>query len=234
MKNQTRIGIVSWKNGDGSINVPNAYASFFSYFGTIVPIFALDDYINKDIDLLVLPGGADVNPERYGAKPNFECQNSNLQAEYFDTYVLPHYIDAGIPIFGICRGFQTLNVHFEGSLSQHIAQASSTLSRSQQVDSLLATEYGAEYMKTYDIPGISKGHSVGFKVNSLHHQGIFSQNLGNDVIPLLINSEHKNVEAFKIAELPIVGVQWHPEEIHDTFSVKTIRQLIKKSKRNNE
>lgn len=233
MSNQKRIGILCFKSQEtGHISIQSPYASYFSYFGTVVPIFALDDHINHDIDLLVLPGGADVAPSRYTAKPNFETQNPNVQLEYFDTNILPQYIDAEIPIFGICRGFQTLNIHFGGKLSQHIVQTSSTLSRQELSNSLAATEAGLEYNKGLQIYEVQKNKTILFKVNSMHHQGVFGNDLGKDIIPLLVNNDDKNIEAFTVVHKPIFAVQWHPEEIRDRFSNMTIRHLLKLSKRN--
>ena len=81
-----RIGFVVTKDQvSGSVSLPSAYATFIAHFGIPVPIFALDDHINTDIDLLILGGGADVDPIRYGQKPSYFAQNTNIQLEYFNT-----------------------------------------------------------------------------------------------------------------------------------------------------
>ena len=64
----------------------------------------------QDVDLLILPGGADVLDE--STKPGYYTQKPNLFYEYFDRNVMPLYIEKNIPIFGICRGFQSINIRF--------------------------------------------------------------------------------------------------------------------------
>jgi putative glutamine amidotransferase len=212
---------------DGSINLTAPYINYFSRFGTVVPIYALDEHVNRDIDLLVLIGGADVNPSRYTNELHWMTQNPNIQLEFFDINVLPNYIDANIPIFGICRGFQTLNVHFGGQLHQHIQQKTSTISRADAVDKLTATSQGLTYCLDNAIISQKGYNRINlFEVNSLHHQGFFMEDCGEGIIPLLSNNQYNNVEAFTVRDKPIFAVQWHPEELWDTFSTKTIQNLI--------
>lgn len=211
-----RIGVVCSKNSDGGLGIPSAYAQYFANWGLLIPINALDTSV-YDVDLLVLTGGSDVNPERYNKDLSFFTQNSNVQLEYFDTKILPQYIDSNIPIFGICRGFQTLNVHFGGSLKQHIWNETS-VKRDDLVHDVIATDY-LRQLKYYNV---SK-----FKVNSLHHQGFNVEHCGEMVKPLLLHKDRENVEAFGISGKPIAAVQWHPEEIFDAFSSSTINLLLK-------
>lgn len=71
-------------------------------------------------DVLVIPGGADVDPARYDERPHYWTQRSNPHFEYLDKVFLPEWIKTGKPIIGICRGMQTLNVAMGGSLFQDI------------------------------------------------------------------------------------------------------------------
>lgn len=73
-----------------------------------------------EADVLVLPGGADVDPARYNEEPDYFTQRGNLQYEWLDRNFLPEWIKTGKPILGICRGMQTLNVAMGGTLFQHI------------------------------------------------------------------------------------------------------------------
>lgn len=238
MTQRKRIGIVVWKSQDtGAISLPSAYADYFNYFGTIVPIFALDSHINDTIDLLVLQGGADVNPMRYGAMPSYNTQNPNLQADWFDVNMLPQYIDAGIPVFGICRGFQTLNVLYGGRLHQHFPQEYSG-ERDKAVHDMITTAHTEKFFQYIGInhhtnPSLfTKTHRVtGFKVNSLHHQAVLTSGLGKGILPIYSHSISLNVEALWLENKPVVGVQWHPEELRDAFSNKIINELLNKKTR---
>ena len=96
-----------------------AYSQYFKKFGDIKLIRADDDDIHEDITALVLTGGADINPIRYNEPPDDMLGSPNLMYEYFETQILPEYLDKDIPIIGICRGFQCLFVEFGGKLIQH-------------------------------------------------------------------------------------------------------------------
>lgn len=206
-----KIGIVAWGTGENSFGVTKPYLNFFSDFGMVEMINPFDDFNIRDLDLLVLPGGPDVNPVRYNTRPSVWTGKPCHFLEYFDTYVLPKYIAKGVPIFGICRGLQTLNVHFNGTLNQHINHEYSTKSRQEEVHSVYK-------------PGLPKNkHSCIQKVNSLHHQSI--KKLGQDLTILGV-SDDNHVEAIVHDTLPIAAVQWHPEEIYDDFSTKIINELL--------
>lgn len=222
-----RIGIVCSKNGEGGLGIPSAYSQYFAQYGILIPINALDDQLDASLDLLVLQGGADVMPQRYGAELSYYCQNPNLQMEWWDLNVLPLYINAEIPIFGVCRGFQSLNVHFGGTLNQHIAQETS-VRRDELIHDLIFTEEAAVWNRNHNNfldMRTGKG-GVAFKVNSLHHQGFNISQCGTGVIPILKHSFRTNVEAFIMSDAAIAGVQWHPEEIWDTYSYHIINGLL--------
>ena len=78
------------KTSETSASTSSAYLKYALHFGhNVSPIFALDDEIDERLNLLILIGGADVSPLRYGHRPQFETQNPNIELEYFDEYVLP-------------------------------------------------------------------------------------------------------------------------------------------------
>lgn len=221
-----QIGFLVTKGSDGNISVPRAYMEYLIKFGSPRIIYALDDNVYTDLDLLILPGGADVDAARYGTKPSHYAQNPNIQLEWWDKNMLQKYIDAGVPLFGICRGFQTLNVHFGGGLSQHIAQSYSTTSRGETVDNLhfVNNNNTKNWLVSLGFKDVNKV----YKVNSLHHQGVEDDNLGKNLIPLLYNNVFMNIEAFISADGKVAGVQWHPEELaSDVFSRLIISTLIK-------
>lgn len=220
-----RIGVITSKNGEGGLGIPSAYAQYFSQYGTLVPINALDDRI-ADVDIIILQGGADVDPRRYGQKLNYYTQNPNIQMEIWDTEMLPQYIQANIPIFAVCRGFQSINVHFGGQLSQNIYQEYSD-KRADLVHGVTFTRDAIDWVRQsnlYNTNIIKDGSN--FKVNSLHHQGFTIDQCAPNIMPILTHTVLHNVEAFGVRGLPIAGVQWHPEEIWDTFSSRTIKFLL--------
>ncbi len=100
MKN---IGIVAYPI-DGGYGIPTSYLNFFSMFGHITMITHNEIKIRKDLDLLVLPGGPDVDPSRYLDsldEISLYIGKSCPFRERFDRVLLPEYIKHGTPIFGI-------------------------------------------------------------------------------------------------------------------------------------
>ncbi len=186
------------------------YIQFASQFGDVEFINPYLDEV-KNVDLLILPGGADVNPERYDCKPHALCQPSNLSLEWFDKNVLPKYIDANIPIFGICRGMQTLAVHFGAKMKQHMSLPTSGDNRGTLVDKLVFFDNkGREVHKKYE-------------VNSLHHQFVYDS-LNIEVLARDVKTWA--MEAMRIVDKNIYGVQWHPEEMEYCAFTTNIIQLI--------
>jgi putative glutamine amidotransferase len=161
-----------------------------------------------DLDLLILPGGEDVKPEAYDQKPGYMAGNNNPMLEEFDAMKLSAYIDKHTPIFGICRGLQTLNVNFGGTICQHIYKHPTN-----------SREDGGELVHKVTGKGIKT-----FEVNSRHHQAIGL--LGRGLEAILYCKEDRYIESIKHKELPIIAVQWHPEDILDEYSMNAIKSLL--------
>ena len=155
------IGIVG-TGYEKTFGVQRPYIEYFNRFGSVIMIDPRETEIIEQLDLVVLPGGADVVPFRYGESPNPDlCGTPNYYYEFFDTKVLPKYIEKNIGVVGICRGLQSINVLMEGSLHQHIYHSYSSKDRGELVHSVNVV-----------------GTNQKFKVNSLHHQAI--KRLGNN------------------------------------------------------
>lgn len=207
-----KIGIVAWKTGDNSIGITAPYYDFFSQFGAVQMISPSQDVL-IDLDLLVLPGGSDINPVRYGQEPEIFTSNPDVCKEHFDVVKLPGYISNKIPVFGICRGMQAINLFFGGTLNQAANHAFySVESRGEKVHSV----------EIFDAAGIKCGPS--FKVNSMHHQSI--DKLGHGLVVLAKCKEDKTIEAIKHNELKIIGLQWHPEEYYCPFAAQIIKTIL--------
>ena len=193
------------------------YLELISRFGKPHIIFPGEEL--ADIDLLLLPGGLDVAPQSFGAVPTFKTGNQDVFKQFFYDKRLSLYIDAGIPIFGICLGFQMLAVYFGSTMEQHLWRHPQSPGRSMAghtVDPLpAAVNYAAQP----------------FEVNSHHHQGVFLHGLSDELEPLALakadpDSELMLVEAFRHRSKPIMAVQWHPEEWFDAFSCMMINDLL--------
>ena len=101
------VGIPGWLTGPNSFGVGISYLEFIRDYlkADDIRILAPDSPIFKDIELLILPGGPDINPLRYGEMPSVYTDKPDPLREWFDVRKLPRYIEMNTPIFGICRGF---------------------------------------------------------------------------------------------------------------------------------
>ena len=210
-KKNKLIGIVG-QVGSENFFAQKAYINHFKWFGNVVVIHPKQDEIIPNLDLLVLPGGADVSPLRYAQIPDPElCFQPNPWFEWFDMAVLPKYIENKTPIYAICRGFQSLNVHFGGTLHQHIYDH--PYSGSER-DKLVHSVRDLETKRV-------------FKVNSLHHQAI--DKLAPGLVPILVGNESKGenyIESFRHETLPIYGEQFHPEELDHEYSNNILKGIL--------
>ena len=152
-------------------------------------------------DGLLLCGGSDIDPSRYGEEPS-GSRGMDPDRDEAEWALLRAYIQARKPIMGICRGHQLINVFFGGSLWQDIPEADLHVRKNgrDESHSVIAVEgsilhgcYGGEFF-----------------VNSSHHQAI--KKLGRG-LRATAYWEEKYVEAIEHIDLPIVAVQWHPERM---------------------
>lgn len=185
------------------------YMEWAKQFGK-VEVLMPDSKVDH-LDLIVMQGGADVSPMAYGQVPSFATGKGNPHLEFFDKHVLPKAIENKIPVFGICRGMQALNVALGGTMKQHIVGHPTNKDDRE--------ELVHEVRTSNELPCIK------FETNSIHHQCL--DNIGEG-LSVVAHSEHGVPEAIEHSTLPIAGVQWHPEEIYDNFSRDLVYKLLKK------
>ena len=151
-------------------------------------------------DGLILPGGADVDPARYGQPVN-GSKGINPELDEKQFAILDAFAKAGKPILGICKGHQVINVHFGGSLIQHIPQ----FGRHQWV-----TEDKVHPTTAVEGSWLAQLYGTSFPTNSAHHQAVDQVAPGFQVIQM---SDDGVVEAIAHPERPILSLQWHPERM---------------------
>ena len=212
------IGIVGYRSEDGSVfGAGSNYLELISRFGKPYIIFPCEEFVC--VDLLVLPGGLDIAPQSFGAVPTFKTGNQDVFKQFFFEKRLPLYLEANIPIFGICLGFQMLSVYFGSVLEQHLWHHPQSAGR------------GMAAHLAEPLPEAARYAVQSFEVNSHHHQGVLLQGLSAELAPLALvkahpHSENTLVEAFRHRTKPVMAVQWHPEEWYDTFSCMMLNDLL--------
>ena len=151
---------------------------------------------------LLLPGGCDVDPARYGkARIPEETVDDRLDAIQFDA--LARFLEAGKPVLGICRGHQLLNVAFGGTLIQHLPGA-------EKHRGLATGEDNVHMISAAENTFLYRIYGPACSVNSTHHQGIDVPGKG---LIIAARSEDGVIEAVEHGSLPVWGVQFHPERM---------------------
>jgi putative glutamine amidotransferase len=150
------------------------------------------------LDAIVLTGGSDIEPQRYEAEPHPALIVPDRDRDEFELALLERALDRTIPVLGICRGIQLINVHRGGTLDQHVSEHSQwdtptnalvhTVTMSE--GSMLASLYGATR-----------------EVNSLHHQCV---DVVGDGLTVTACAADGRVEGLEMGD-HVLAVQWHPE-----------------------
>lgn len=164
------------------------------------------DRVLDGVDGLIIAGGRDVNPERYGQEPGEFTDQPDLLRDEWETALLEAALGRDLPVLTICRGLQVLNVLKGGTLHQHLP------------DVVGHTEYqrgGGEYTEmTFDVtPGSQLSAALGGDTTAsgsvYHHQAL--DRVG-DGLTVSARTAEGVIEGVDIDGLTFgVGVQWHPE-----------------------
>jgi putative glutamine amidotransferase len=226
------IGIPCWSTGENSFGCTKHYLDFISRFGNVRMIMPWEEKVK--VDVLFLPGGMDTSPSNYGEYPSFHAGNQDVFKEYFFTERLKNYID-DTPIFAVCLGMQVLNVLFGGSLTQNLLYHAQSKGRWEGAHKVYR-EIG--YVKPKGAEGtvltVRKSSELGYDVNSHHHQAVTLDRLADCLQPLLyapnedypLTGEKFLIEGFKHKSLPIIGLQYHPEELIDRYACDWMSLLL--------
>ena len=185
------------------------------------PVADACDRLLSTVDGLVLTGGADVEPARYGQEPH-PATYVRPERDAFEFGLFAAARRARKPVLGVCRGLQVMSVALGGTLTQHLPEATeSTEHQPAPATFGRGTVTLAEGSRAASILGPET------KTLCYHHQAI--DRLGTGLEPVGWAADG-TVEA---AELPgefTLGVQWHPEQ--DTDDVRLFQALVEASKEN--
>jgi len=175
--------------------------------------------IYRMLDGLLLSGGVDIDPSRYGQTPHEKLGAVDALRDEVELTLTRWAVEEDKPVFAICRGIQVLNVALGGTLYQDIpSQIESALQHPYQPgkarDFLAHSVELVPHTLLADMLSLSE-NSVA--VNSMHHQSLW------DVAPGCIVTARAPDGVIEGIECPqhrfVVGVQWHPEEMVDGYPI---------------
>lgn len=166
------------------------------------------------VDGILLPGGGDVNPQRYHETPHPTIGGVNDIRDTAEALLTQWSVEDNRPIFGICRGMQIMNVALGGSLVQDIPSEIDTTLRHDIHDgeprsTILHTIQIADDTRLAQILGASS-----VQVNSLHHQSVETP---APIARIIATAPDGVAEALEVPDHAFaMAVQWHPEDMLDS------------------
>lgn len=226
-----------WED-EPAVLLPLSYARAIHGAGGMMAMLPPDRRATEDpaellerIDALVLGGGADIDPENQGAEAHAETVGTNPDRDRFEIALARAALELGIPLLGVCRGMQILNLACGGTLDQH-----------------LPDRLGHERHRP--VPGAWAEHDVRIESGSLtaraagtdrlivkshHHQGVDS--IPENLTASAWATDDDSVEAIELKrgesageaeESPesvqdfVLGVLWHPEEDPEDSVIRSL------------
>jgi putative glutamine amidotransferase len=201
-----------WGNWDTlALLSPRTYSLAVQRAGAVALLLSPDDAVADDpgrvldlLDGLLLSGGSDMNPVSYGAEPHPETRPAREERDRFEIALAREAVARDMPVLGVCRGMQILNVAFGGTLDQHIAN-------------LDVHRHTAGAFHDHEValePGSLAAQVAGgerLRVKSHHHQAV--ETLGDRLEISGRAVEDGLIEAIQVPECRFaLGLLWHPEE----------------------
>jgi len=202
------IGITSILSDDQKYTLSYRWASSLKPYGAAFVMLpyeldSIQDYLNV-VSGIILTGGGDINSHHFGEPRHEKADAPSALRDEFELALCKAAVAADVPLLGICRGMQVMNVALGGNLCQHID------------GHLHNTPYRTEYIHDIEITQGSKLHRIigrnRIRVNSIHHQ-CMGNRLGSGVNISAVTPDGI-IEGIEVAANRFaIGVQWHPEDL---------------------
>ncbi len=181
--------------------------------GEPVPIYP-DDPLSTLLPTLhgvILTGGGDVHPRFFGQENQGTQMDTVDEArDEMELFVARYAAEHGLPLLGVCRGIQVINIALGGGLIQHIeghAQVANTFDGPP-------TQHFV-HLKTDSLLAQTLQVNPGLMVNTYHHQAVADDDLGDGLRPVAWSHDGV-IEGLELDSHPFyVGVQWHPERLYE-------------------
>jgi putative glutamine amidotransferase len=165
------------------------------------------------LDGLVVTGGQDVHPSRWGGQaavdasidPRWSHDAHDLGRDAYEAALIEAAIERGIPVLGVCRGHQLLNVVRGGTLIEHLEEGPITHYTQHAAPSAGDPEHVVEFVEGSWVHEVYGARRV---TNSWHHQAV---DRPGDGLVVTGRTSDGVVESIALAGSPVIGVQWHPE-----------------------
>ncbi|HEY1853982.1 MAG TPA: gamma-glutamyl-gamma-aminobutyrate hydrolase family protein [Solirubrobacterales bacterium] len=204
--------------------VPRSYVRAVQRAGGLGIVLPPDEAVVADPDLLldridglILAGGADIDPASYDAEPHEETRSTWPDRDRFEIALARRALERDLPLLGICRGMQLINVALGGTLDQHLPE-----SVGHGVHRAVSGTFGEHHVRLApDSLACGAAGREAFVVLSHHHQGVERVGEGLRVSGWSVDDDL--VEAIELPEKYFaLGVVWHPEEDRDSTVIASL------------
>jgi putative glutamine amidotransferase len=179
------------------------------------------------VDGLILAGGADIDPSSYGAEPHPETNGTVPQRDRVELALTRRAVERQLPVLGICRGMQLLNVAFGGTLRQHVPDEVGHDEHRRNPGSFQDSDHDVRLS-----PGSLAAQAAGEELHgtkSHHHQAIAELGEGLQVTGTSVLDDLP--EAVERPDGFVLGVQWHPEADEES---RVIGMLVAEAARHSQ
>ena len=167
-------------------------------------------------DGFVLTGGVDIHPSLYNGESSYQNMPDAFQQtrDKFEAILFYYAQTMKLPVLGICRGLQLVNVLMGGKLNQDLGSFGNAIHKKQEeLDKTHVVQLQANSL-LHQIINVSSG-----TINSAHHQSISIDQLGENLMVNAINEEDKTIEGIEFKDKSNKGfllcLQWHPERMEN-------------------
>jgi putative glutamine amidotransferase len=168
----------------------------------------LEGYIDT-LDGIIFTGGVDINPFLYGHEPMDHTKHVSDIRDSVEMHLLRLAIKKGIPVMGICRGFQLINIYYGGTLYQDInSEYNTDIDHQGKKAGANGLSHDVTLVEDSKVFKVYKQKKLG--VNSMHHQAIHLLGKG---LRVTASADDGIIEAVEHMVDNVMGVQWHPENL---------------------
>jgi putative glutamine amidotransferase len=166
------------------------------------------DVLLDRIDGLLLAGGSDIDPSFYGAEPHPQTTGTVPERDRFEIALARRAVQRDVPVLGICRGMQLLNVTLGGTLLQHVPETVGHGDHRRSLGSFDDADHDVR-LRTGSLAARAAGEEH-HATKSHHHQAV--DELGKGLVVSGWSERDDLIEAIEMPDRDyVLGVQWHPE-----------------------